>query len=240
MRIDVVTIFPDLISDVTGVGIMGRGIDGGHVDLHVHNLRDFCHDRHKQVDDTPYGGGPGMVMKPEPFFEAVEGIRADVAAVGPVLLPTPQGELFSQAKASSLAKESQITVLCARYEGIDERVREAIVDEEISIGDYVLSGGELPALVIIDAVVRLVSGVLGNEESLVSESHAGGLLEHPQYTRPAEYAQMEVPEILQRGAHEEIRRWRRRESLRRTLKRRPDLLVRANLTHEDWELLGEL
>ncbi|MFO7945344.1 MAG: tRNA (guanosine(37)-N1)-methyltransferase TrmD [Armatimonadota bacterium] len=240
MRIDVVTIFPDLVNDVTGFGVMGRGIDSGHVDLHVHDLRDFCHDRHKQVDDTPYGGGPGMVMKPEPFFEAVETIRADVGELGPVVLPTPQGMPFTQPKASSLADETQITVLCARYEGIDERVRQLIVDEEISIGDYVLSGGELPALVIIDAVVRLVSGVLGNEESVVGESHAEGLLEHPQYTRPAEYEGMEVPDVLQRGAHEEIRRWRRRESLRRTLKRRPELLVRVNLTHEDWELLGEL
>lgn len=240
MRIDVITIFPDLITDALGYGIIRRGVESGIIDIQVHDLRDFCHDRHKQVDDTPYGGGPGMVMKPEPFFEATEAIQAENPKSGPVILPSPQGRLFDQQMASSLAGREQMTILCARYEGIDERVRQALVDEEVSVGDYVLSGGEFPALIIIDSVVRLVEGVLGNAASTQTESHSETLLEHPHYTRPAVFRDMEVPEVLQHGDHEQIRRWRRRESLRRTLQRRPDLLARADLTPEDWELLGEL
>lgn len=240
MQIDVITIFPDLITDALGYGIIRGGIESDIIHIEVHDLRDFCHDRHCQVDDTPYGGGPGMVMKPEPFFEATEAVQADNGDRGPVVLPSPQGHPFDQQVASSLAEQPQLTILCARYEGIDERVRQALVDQEISIGDYVLSGGELPALVIIDSVVRLVDGVLGNAASAQSDSHSEGLLEHPHYTRPATFRDMEVPEVLQEGDHEQIRRWRRRESLRRTLRRRPDLLARADLRPEDWELLGEL
>ncbi len=237
MRFDVVSIFPGLIADAASYGVLGRAIEQNLLQMAAHDLRDWCHDRYRQVDDTPYGGGPGMVMKPEPFFEAVEQLRGPASHV---VLMSPQGAVFSHESAARLATRDHVIVLCGRYEGVDERVRANLVDEEISIGDYVLSGGEFAALVLIDAVARLVSGVLGNETSADQESHAQKLLEHPHYTRPAEYRGMAVPLELAEGHHEQIRVWRRKEALRRTLARRPDLLARAALTDEDWQLLGEL
>ncbi len=240
MHFDVVSIFPDLIANAVQYGILRRAIEKNLVKVAVHDLRDYCHDRHCQVDDTPYGGGAGMVMKPEPFFEAVAGLQADGGDCPHIVLLSPQGELLTQPKAHELGERSRIALLCARYEGVDERVREALADEELSIGDYVLSGGEFAALVVMDTVSRLIEGVLGNEESVGDESHSQGLLEYPQYTRPPLYQGLAVPEILVRGDHEEIRRWRRAEALRRTLQRRPDLLSSAELTDEDWQILGEL
>ncbi len=237
MRFDVVTIFPGLVADAASYGVLGRAIEQNLIQLAAHDLRDWCHDRYRQVDDTPYGGGPGMVMKPEPFFEAVEQLRGENSHV---VLLSPQGRLLSHELARDLSERQHLILLCGRYEGVDERVRSALVDEEVSIGDYVLSGGELAALVVLDAVGRLVDGVLGNDTSTDQESHTQCLLEYPQYTRPAEYRSMAVPAELAEGHHEQIRLWRRRESLRRTLERRPDLLARAVLTDEDWQLLGEL
>jgi len=237
MRFDVVTIFPSLVADVASYGVLGRSIQQGLIQLAAHDLRDWCHDRYRQVDDTPYGGGPGMVMKPEPFFEAVEQLRVEGSHV---VLLSPQGRVFSHQAAHQLAQREHVILLCGRYEGVDERVRSALVDEEISIGDYVLSGGEVAALVVLDAVARLVDGVLGNDTSTDQESHTQSLLEYPQYTRPAQYRSMAVPLELIEGHHEQIRLWRRREALRRTLARRPDLLARGALTDEDWRLLGEL
>ncbi len=240
MRIDVVSIFPDLIADAVRYGIVHRAVENDLVNIAVHNLRDYCHDRHCQVDDTPYGGGPGMVMKPEPFFEAVRSLRADSTDPGHVILLSPQGQALDQQRARELTQHGRLILLCARYEGIDERVREALADQELSIGDYVLSGAEFAALVVMDAVIRLLAGALGNEDSTAQESHTEGLLEYPQYTRPAVYEGMAVPDLLVRGHHEEIRRWRRQQALKRTLQRRPDLLSSAELTDEDWEILGEL
>lgn len=237
MRFDVVTIFPSLVADAASYGVLGRAIEQNLIQLAAHDLRDWCHDRYRQVDDTPYGGGPGMVMKPEPFFEAVEQLRGENSHV---VLLSPQGQLLDHELARRLSEREHLILLCGRYEGVDERVRSALVDEEVSIGDYVLSGGEFGALVVLDAVSRLVDGVLGNETSTDQESHTQGLLEYPQYTRPAEYRSMAVPADLSEGHHEQIRLWRRREALRRTLERRPDLLARAVLTDEDWQLLGEL
>jgi tRNA (guanine37-N1)-methyltransferase len=240
MRFDVITIFPQLIEQAIQYGILGRAVESELLQVVIHNLRDYCHDRHRQVDDTPYGGGPGMVMKPEPFFEVVRTLRDDGQGDGRVVLLSPQGQSFNQQKARQLGLHSRLILLCARYEGIDERVRKAVVDEEISIGDYVLSGGEFAALVVMDAVARMIDGVLGNEESAEQESHTQGLLEYPQYTRPAIFEDMAAPDILIHGHHEQIRRWRRMQALKRTLQRRPDLLVRAELTDEDWQLLGTL
>jgi tRNA (guanine37-N1)-methyltransferase len=240
MRFDVITIFPDLIADAVRHGVLGRAVEEGLVEVCVTDLRDFCDDRHRQVDDTPYGGGPGMVMKPEPFFRAVRSLQADKSSPPHVVLLSPQGRVMTQRHATHLAQRERIVLLCPRYEGVDERVREALVDEEISIGDYVVSGGEFPALVVMDAVARLLEGVLGNQDSPQDESHSESLLEHPHYTRPALFETMAVPEVLTEGKHEDVRRWRRAESLRRTLARRPDLLTKAELTPEDWEILGEL
>jgi len=207
------------------------------VQIRVHDLRAWTHDRHRVVDEPPYGGGTGMILKPEPVFEAVEALR-----VGPesrVLLLTPQGVPFTHGQAAALAAETHLVLLCGRYEGFDDRIR-ALVDLEVSIGDYILTGGELPALVVVDAVVRLVPGVLGDAASAAQDSFAGGLLEFPQFTRPPEYRGLAVPQILLSGNHEAIRRWRRKEALRRTLSRRPDLLTAAALSEEDRLLLKEV
>ncbi len=241
MRIDVVTIFPDVFPGPLGVGVLGRARERGFVDLVVWDLRDFSSDRHRTVDDIPYGGGAGMVMKAEPFVAAVEAIRtADPAATGPVLLTTPQGARFSQARARTLAQRPHLIVLCGRYEGVDERVVELLGAEEISVGDYVLPGGELPAMVIIEAVARLVPGVVGDAASVARDSFSEGLLDHPHYTRPATLRGLDVPDVLLSGHHEAIRRWRAREALRRTLQRRPDLLDEAALDEEMRTLLVEL
>jgi len=218
--------------------ILRRAQEKNLVEIRVHDLRDWTHDRHRVVDDVPYGGGAGMVLKPEPFFEAADALRQDESQV---LLLTPQGERFDHATACRLAEARHLIFLCGRYEGFDERVR-TLADREISIGDYVVSGGELPALVLIDATVRLIPGVLGDQDSAGQDSFAGagGLLDYPQYTRPPLYRGLRVPEVLLSGDHEQIRRWRRKEALHRTLQRRPDLLDRAALSVEDQGLLSEI
>lgn len=224
MRIDVLTLFPGIFAGPLDESILKRAREAGILDINLHNIRDWAPDRHHVVDDTPYGGGAGMVMKPEPIFAAVEAVRALAEPAGRVVLLTPQGRVFNQALASELAAEARLLLLCGRYEGVDERVREHLVDDEISIGDYVLGGGELPALVVIETVARHVPGVLGSEESLAHESHSGGLLEYPQYTRPAEFRGWKVPDVLLSGHHGEVEKWREQQRLERTRQRRPDLL----------------
>ncbi|MBC7289079.1 MAG: tRNA (guanosine(37)-N1)-methyltransferase TrmD [Armatimonadetes bacterium] len=238
MRIDVVTLFPDYFSSPLGCSIVGRARARGIVDIQIWNLRDFTPDRHGKVDDYPYGGGPGMVLRADVFLRAVRAL----APLGgtPVILFSPQGELLTQDRVRELAGHPRLILLCGHYEGVDERVCQSVVTEEISIGDYVLSGGEPAALVLIDALTRLLPGALGNEQSPETESFSEWLLEHPQYTRPAEIEGMEVPAVLRVGHHEEIRLWRRREALRRTYLRRPELLARAKLSEEDRKLLAEI
>lgn len=240
MRFDIVTIFPAMVEAALREGVIGRAVARGTLAVGVHDLRSFTDDRHRVVDDVAYGGGPGMVMKPEPFFRAVEFIASEQGSTGPVLLTTPDGTRFDHAAAERLSQAPHLTLLCGRYEGIDDRVRTGLATEEISIGDYVLTGGELPALVIVDAVARLVAGVVGDEESVARDSFARGLLDYPQFTRPAEFRGMAVPPVLLSGHHAEIERWRRREALRRTLVERPDLLDRAALSDEDRRVLDEL
>jgi len=250
MTVDLVTIFPAMIEQPLATGVLGRAIDRGTLDVKVRDLRDFTIDRHRVVDDVPYGGGPGMVLKPEPLFRALDAIEGERGRPLTVVLTSPQGRRFTQAEAQRLSEVEHLVLLCGRYEGIDERVRER-VSEEISIGDYVLSGGELPALVILDAVARLVPGVVGDEQSVAEDSFSRGLLDFPQYTRPAEVAiggsagragpaVLKVPDVLMSGNHGDIRRWRKREAVSRTLERRPDLLAGAELDEEEQEILREL
>ncbi len=238
MRIDIVTIFPEAFTPLS-LSIVGRARERGLLEVRVWDLRDFTADRHRQVDDTPYGGGPGMVMKPEPFFAAIEAITAAAGGRPRILLPTPQGRTLTQEILRDLSGESRLAILCGHYEGIDERVSAGLRVEEISIGDYVVSGGELPAMVIVDGVSRLLPGVVGDEQSVAADSFSGGLLDYPHYTRPPEIAGLRVPEVLLSGHHGAIRRWRRREQLRRTRRRRPDLWQRAELSAEDRRLLAE-
>ena len=242
MRIDILTLFPQMFESPFSVGIFKRAVDQGLVRLEVHNMRDYAHDKHLTVDDYPYGGGAGMVLKPEPIFEAVEAVKSNIALKQEVsgvsvILLSPRGRLFSQQIAQELSKYSNIILICGRYEGVDERVCEYLVTDEISIGDYVLSGGELAAMVVVDAVVRLFPGVVGSEDSLMDESHTSGLLEYPQYTRPAEFRGWSVPEVLLSGNHAQIAKWRREQALVRTSKRRPDLLERASLSSEERQWL---
>jgi tRNA (guanine37-N1)-methyltransferase len=239
VKFDIVTIFPRMIDAGLEEGVVGRARERGLLDIAVHNLRDFTTDRHHVVDDVPFGGGPGMVMKPEPLFAAMDAIVARRGQPGAVLLLTPAGRPFSQREAKRFAALGHVAVLCGRYEGIDERVRERWATDEVSIGDYVLSGGELPALVIIDAVSRLVPGVVGDEQSVEGDSFERGLLDYPHYTRPAEFAGMRVPEVLTSGHHGEIRRWRRQQALKRTFERRPDLVETAVLDDEERGWLRE-
>jgi tRNA (guanine37-N1)-methyltransferase len=244
MRIDVLTLFPEMFQAALGTSIFKRAIDRKLVCINLHNIRDYAHDKHRTVDDYPYGGGPGMVLKPEPIFEAVESIKSAIppkeAELVPVILLTPQGRLFSQQIAQELSKHSHLILICGHYEGVDERVREHLVTDEISIGDYVLTGGELPAMVVMDAVVRLLPGVLGSEASAQDDSHAHGLLEYPQYTRPQVYRGWSVPEVLLSGNHAQIAEWRREQIILRTLKRRPDLLNKTNLGWEERKLVERL
>ena len=241
MRFDLVTIFPDFFAGPLDHGIVRRAREAGVVEIGVHDLRSWTTDRHQVVDDRPFGGGAGMVLKPEPLVAAVESLKiAPETGRAVVALTTPQGKLFDQREAERLASYDQVVILCGRYEGVDERVVEAVVDEEISIGDVVLSGGELAAAVIVDAVTRLLPGALGCEQSAEEDSFSAGLLDYPHYTRPAEFRDMKVPEILLGGHHGEIARWRRRQALERTLRRRPDLLERAELTEDDRTILDEL
>ncbi|HRQ89859.1 MAG TPA: tRNA (guanosine(37)-N1)-methyltransferase TrmD [Bacteroidia bacterium] len=226
MKIDIVTIFPEIAQGPLGASIIGRAVESGRAEIRCHDLRDYTTDRHRQVDDMPYGGGPGMVMKPEPFFAAVADLKTDRAKV---ILMTPQGRPFRQARAVELAQEEHLVILCGHYEGVDHRVVEALVDEEISIGDYVLTNGTLAAAVVVDAVVRLLPGVLGDETSAEIESFSGegNRLEAPHYTRPAEYAGMRVPDVLLSGNHGAIEKWRQEEALARTRQNRPDLVEGA-------------
>jgi tRNA (guanine37-N1)-methyltransferase len=240
VKIDIVTIFPSMVRGPLAEGIVGRAVQGGVIDLQVHDLREYTTDRHRVVDDLPFGGGPGMVLKPEPLFRAVAAIREQRGAPDAVILTTPDGTPFSHAHAVRLSGLGHVVVLCGRYEGVDDRVRQSLATEEISIGDYVLSGGELPALVIVDAVARLVPGVVGDAASVAHDTFARGTLDFPQFTRPAAFAGLEVPAVLLSGHHAEIARWRRREALARTLARRPDLLEEAQLDVQDRQLLQDL
>jgi tRNA (guanine37-N1)-methyltransferase len=250
MTFDIVTIFPAMLDGPLAAGIIGRAIAGGLIDVTVRDLRDFTTDKHRVVDDVPYGGGPGMVLKPDPIFRALDAIAAERGGRPRVVLMSPQGTRFTQAEAQRLAGCAHVVLVCGRYEGFDDRVRER-VDEELSIGDYVLTGGELPALVVIDAVSRFVPGVVGDEQSVVDDSFSRGLLDFPQFTRPPEITTrvgddaadartLAVPAVLLSGNHAAIRRWRKRAALVKTLERRPDLLDEAVLDEEEQEILREL
>jgi len=237
MHFDIFTLFPEMFQGPFTESILKRAQEQGLLSIALHNVRDVTTDKHHIVDDYPYGGGAGMVMKPEPIFTAVEGVYPG----GPIILLTPQGRLFNQQIALALAQEARVTLICGHYEGIDERVREHLVTDELSIGDYVLTGGELAAMVVVDAVSRLIPGILGGSESTSEESHSGNLLEYPHYTRPPEFRGWRVPDILLSGNHAQIARWRRKESLRRTRARRPDLFAKLDLSSKlDAKLLKEL
>jgi tRNA (guanine37-N1)-methyltransferase len=238
MRFDVFTLFPETFSPYLQASILQKAAGRGLVEIALHNIRDWAHDKHHTTDDTPYGGGGGMVMKPEPVFEAVETILGSKPAC-PVILLTPQGRVFNHSVAAELVLHERIALICGRYEGVDERIRAHLVSDEISIGDYVLTGGELPAMILIDAVTRLIPGVLGDPDGAADDSHAAGLLEYPHYTRPPEFRGQAVPEILLSGDHSKIAQWRREQSLLRTLKRRPELLKNAPLTREDLKFLKD-
>ena len=240
MRFHVLTLFPRMFDSPLSGGVIERARASGLLDIRVHDIRDHAHDRHRTVDDYPFGGGPGMLMKAAPLFEAVEAVTATLTEEVPVVLLSPQGRRFTQRTAEELARLDDLVLVCGRYEGVDERVRQNLVTDEISIGDYVLSGGELAAMVLIETVARLVPGVVGSSESTLSDSFTTGLIEHPQYTRPAEFRKWPVPEVLLSGDHARIARWRRRESLRRTYERRPDLLESAALSAEDREFIESL
>ncbi|MBN1977082.1 MAG: tRNA (guanosine(37)-N1)-methyltransferase TrmD [Anaerolineae bacterium] len=239
MHFDVLTLFPEMFCGPLNESILKRAQENDRISVALHNVRDYATDKHHITDDAPYGGGGGMVMKPEPIFAAVEAALANETDV-PVILLSPQGRLFTQAVAAELACYSRILLICGRYEGVDERVRQHLVTDEISIGDYVLTGGELAAMVLIDAVTRLLPGVLGDPGAAVDDSHAQGLLEGPHYTRPAVFRGWKVPEILISGNHAAVARWRREEALRRTFERRPGLLERVELTSQDQEFLARL
>jgi len=224
MRIDIITIFPGMFSAVLGESIVKRAQEKGKVKIFIHDLRDYSLDKHHKVDDRPFGGGSGMLLQAEPVFRAVESLRKKTKSRGKVVLLCPQGRTYNQAYARKLSACKNLILICGHYEGVDERVREHLADEEISIGDYVLTGGELPAMVLVDSLVRLVPGVLGDKNSLNFESFDGNLLEYPQYSRPAKFRKWAVPGVLVSGAHKKIDAWRRAEALKRTKKRRPDLL----------------
>ncbi len=232
-QIDVITLFPGIFAGCLGESIIKRAREKNLVDIRVVNLRDYTHDRHRTADDRPYGGGAGMVLKPQPLFEAVEDLKTAGARV---ILLSPRGSAFSQRKAEELSREKHLILICGRYEGIDERVREGLVDEEISVGDYILTGGELPAMLVFDSVVRLIPGVLGDPESCVDESFSEGRLEYPHYTRPPDFRGMKVPEVLLSGNHQEVDNWRRKKSLEITYLRRPELLRESPPTvrEEGW------
>lgn len=237
MRIDILTIFPGMFRGPFEESIVKRAVEKGLVQIFLHDIRDYASDRHRTVDDYTFGGGQGMLMKPEPLFAAVDDVQSQAPERGPVVLLTPQGRLFDQEVAVELACQERLIVICGHYEGVDARVHEHLATDEISIGDYVLSGGELAAMVVVDAVVRQIPGALGSPLSSADDSFAQGLLEHPQYTRPAEFRGMSVPEVLLSGNHGEIARWRRQQSLLRTARRRPDLLARIELTEEEKQWL---
>lgn len=234
------SLFPEMFGGVFGSSILKKTQEKGLVEYHVTDFREYTENKHRRVDDYPYGGGAGMVLTPQPLFDAVEDVTQKSDAKPRVVLLCPQGERFTQKKAEELSKEKHLIFVCGHYEGYDERIRENLVTDEISIGDFVLTGGELGAMVIIDSVTRLLPGALGNEESSVRDSYSSGLLEHPHYTRPADFRGMKVPDILLSGNHKHIEEWRTKESLRRTWKRRPDLLHSADLTEQEKKWLEEV
>lgn len=240
MQFDILTLFPGMFAGAFEESIIKRARESGLVTITLHNVRDYATGRHKVTDDTPYGGGGGMIMKPEPIFAAAEAVLADEIKTTPIILLTPKGRLFSQTVARELARYPRLLLICGRYEGVDERVHQHLATEEISIGDYVLSGGEIPAMVIVDAVTRLLPGVLGDPSATFEDSHAEGLLEYPHFTRPPVFRGHAVPDVLLSGHHAEITRWRRQEALRRTWELRPDLLPSAHLTEEDQAYLHQL
>jgi tRNA (guanine37-N1)-methyltransferase len=239
MRIDVLTLFPETFDGALTASILGRALNAGVAKVALHNIRDWATDKHRMVDDYAFGGGPGMVMKPEPLAASIEGVRAMASPPGRVVLLTPQGRLLNQAVVDELVQEERLVLVCGHYEGVDERVRQHFVDDEVSIGDYVLSGGEYAAMVLIDAVVRRLPGTLGGADSLLEESHTDGLLEYPQYTRPAEFRGMKVPDILLSGNHPAVARWRREQRVIRTARRRPDLIDKACLSDAERRLAAE-
>jgi tRNA (guanine37-N1)-methyltransferase len=252
MQFDVFTILPEVFPTYLDTSILKKARDRGLIDVRVHNIREYAHDKHHTTDDTPYGGGGGMVMKPEPIFEAIESVLgfavpssqpgsvADARQGNPIVLLTPQGRVFTQKVAEELSRYEQIALLCGRYEGIDERIREYLVTDEISVGDYVLTGGELPALLLIDAVSRLIPGVLGDPTGAQDDSHAMGLLEYPHYTKPSEFRGWKVPDVLLSGDHGRIEQWRREQALTRTFHKRPDMLEKAELSEKDMKFVEGL
>ena len=245
MQFEVFTLLPDVFPPYLESSILQRARQRGLIDVRIHNIRDYTHDRHHTTDDTPYGGGGGMVMKPEPVFEAVEsvlGFDSDQTqpAPVPIILLTPQGRVFTQRIAEELSHQERIFLLCGRYEGVDERIREHLVTDEISVGDYVLTGGELPALLLIDAVSRLIPGVLGDPTGAEDDSHSMGLLEYPHYTRPPEFRGWKVPEVLLSGDHAKLEKWRREQALQRTLRKRPDMIAKAELSEKDRKFIEGL
>jgi len=237
MKMDILTLFPDAFKNILNVSIVKRGREKGLIDIQIHNIRDFSHDKHRRVDDYPFGGGMGLILKPEPLFEAIEHVKKEYSKV---IYLSPQGKVYNQKMAHLLSKEKHLILICGHYEGIDQRVIDKLVDEEISIGDYILTGGEIPAMVVIDSIVRLIPGVLGSEESVMDESFSEGLLEYPQYTRPRIYRGLEVPEVLLSGNHEEIRKWRRKKAIEKTFKVRPDLISNVFINQDEIEYLKEL
>ena len=236
MHFDIFTLLPDVFRPYLNSSILKRAQENGHIDVNVHNIRDWTHDKHHVTDDNPYGGGGGMVMKPEPVFEAVEDVIG-IPPAWPIILMTPQGRPFTQDVANELAQHPRLALVCGRYEGLDERIRTHLVTDEISIGDYVLTGGELPALILVDALARLIPGVLGDENGAANDSHASGLLEGPHYTRPPEFRGWEVPAVLRSGDHGKVGQWRREQALLRTLERRPEMLEKTELSKKDREFL---
>ena len=245
VRMDILTLFPEMFQGPFSAGIFQRAVDRKLVEVNIHNIRDYTHDKHHTVDDYAYGGGAGMVLKPEPIFEAVESIKSDIYHKErpdelPIILLTPQGRLFRQQIAQEFSRYSHLILICGRYEGVDERVREHLATDELSIGDYVLGGGELAAMVVIEAVVRLLPGVLGSDASALDDSHTTGLLEYPQYTRPNVYRDWAVPEVLLSGDHGQVEKWRREQAILRTLQRRPELLDKADLSSEERKLIEKL
>ena len=239
MHFDVFSIFPETLKPYLEISILQRAIENGLLEVQMHDIRTWTTDKHHTTDDAPYGGGGGMVMKPDPVFRAVEEILGTPPAC-PLILLTPQGRVFTQQIAMELAQKPRLALLCGRYEGVDERIRAHLVTDEISIGDYVLTGGELPAMILIDAVARLIPGVLGDPDGAMDDSHASGLLEYPHYTRPVDFRGWQVPPVLLSGNHAEIARWRRQQALLRTRLRRPDILEKAELTDEDRKILSRI
>src|SRR3990167_6788663 len=240
MRFEILTIFPDFFKSPLKQSILGKAIKKGIVEIGIHNIRDFALDKHKTTDDCPYGGGDGMVMKAEPIVRAVESVKATSSPDAKVILTSPQGRQFNQQMAAEFAASKGLVIICGRYEGVDERVKELVVDVEVSVGDYILSGGETASMVIVDAISRLIPGVLGSAMSANDESFSRGLLEYPQYTRPEYFRGSRVPEVLLSGNHREIKRWREKESIRKTIENRPDLLGKIQLTEEEKSVISEL